>query len=67
MQKKWGLDLNGIKVIEPKEIREKYPNTLVITASKLYSGEIRRQLLELGIKEEEIYLCDVGTTIPQYL
>ncbi|EOS39861.1 hypothetical protein C808_00831 [Lachnospiraceae bacterium M18-1] len=66
-KEKWGLDLNGIKVIEPKEIREKYPNTLVITASKLYSGEIRRQLLELGIKEEDIYLCDVGTTIPQYL
>lgn len=64
---KWGLELNGVKVIKPKEIRERFPNTLVIVASKLHSGEIRRQLLEMGMKGEDIYLCDVGMTIPQYL
>lgn len=66
-KEKWGLLLNGIQIIEPKEIIEKYYNRLVIIASMLYSEEIRQQLLEMGIKKENIYLCDVGRTIPQYL
>lgn len=66
-EEKWGLVLNGIPIIEPKEIMGKYENVLVIIASMLYSEEIRRQLSEMGIQGEHIYLCDVGKTIPQYL
>lgn len=66
-EEKWGLALNGIPIIEPKEIVGKYKNRLVIIASMLYSEEIRRQLSEMGIQEKHIYLCDVGKTIPQYL
>ena len=66
-KEKWGLFLNGIPIIEPKEIISKYQNALVIIASMLYSEEIRRQLSEMGIQEEHIYICDVGRTIPQYL
>lgn len=66
-KEKWGLLLNGIRIIEPKEIIEKYQHVLVLIASMLYSEEIRQQLLKMGIKEENIYLCDVGMTIPQYL
>lgn len=66
-KEKWGMVLNGIRIIEPKEIAEKYQNILIIVASMLYSEEIRRQLLEMGIKEDDIYICNVGKTIPQYL
>lgn len=87
-KEKWELVLNGIPIIEPKEIMGRYKNgnkkdiprsmplcggqeqsdtLLVIIASKLYSEEIYRQLLEMGIQKEHIYLCDVGMTIPQYL
>lgn len=66
-REKWGRMLNGIPVLEPREITEKYPNALVIVASMLYGKEIQEKLLEMKIRKENIYICDVGATIPRYL
>lgn len=50
----WGTLLNGISVVSPDEAAKKYPDALWIIANRYHQEEIRKQIVEMGIKTENI-------------
>lgn len=53
-----GTKLNGHTVLSPKEAVQKFHNAVYFVANVNHSGEIRDQMLKLGIKKENIFICN---------
>lgn len=51
---KWNKTLDGIKILNPKEVNANIGETRYIVASNLYSHEIKAQLLQYGVLEDHI-------------
>jgi FkbM family methyltransferase len=43
----WGMDIDGIKIISPEELRKNYPNNPILIASLLYETEISEMLRKM--------------------
>ncbi|MDB9822149.1 FkbM family methyltransferase [Deltaproteobacteria bacterium] len=43
----WGMDIDGIKIISPEELRKKHPNNPILVASLLYETEIHEMLCKM--------------------
>lgn len=52
----WGTELYGKQVYSPKECAQRFKNSKFIIANKFYKDEIKKQLIELGIEENNIVL-----------
>lgn len=50
----FGAAVQGLEVIDPENAARTYPDAVYVTANRNGWPDIRRQLLELGIKEEQI-------------
>lgn len=53
-EKMWGKELNGVGIISPSEVIEKYPDALYVIANKNHRKEICKQLVDAGIAEKKI-------------
>lgn len=53
-EKKKNTTLNGVNVLLPEEAIRKYSQAYIIIASDIYYDEIKNQVLEMGIEEENI-------------
>lgn len=51
---KWDKMIDGIRIFNPEEARNKNHNTRYIVANNLYSQNMKSQLLQYGITEEHI-------------
>lgn len=54
-----GILMDGVYILSPDEAVEKYTDALFIVTAVLYSDEIIRQLISLGIQIEQISLFDI--------
>ncbi|MCI8834466.1 MAG: glycosyltransferase [Ruminococcus sp.] len=52
----WHTERDGFLVYAPTECVKKFPGHIYIIANKRYGKEIERQLLDLGIRESNIFL-----------
>lgn len=55
-EKYWNTMQDSIPVLPPIQTVKKYPDVSYIIANKLHSQDIKKQLLEYGIVEENMYL-----------
>lgn len=54
--------INGIKVLLPKDAVRLYPNACYIIVSKLYENEMLSQLIHFGIEIDNIRIFNVDST-----
>lgn len=54
---KWDQQINGLPVLSPKAGVERYPNAVFIVANVNYASEMKGQLREMGVKEQNIIIC----------
>lgn len=66
-QSLWHADVQGIKVIAPKEAVRTYSDAEYVIANLRGRTEIHKQLLELGIDEEQIYQYQSDVDIRLFL
>ncbi len=52
----WGNELDGIKIVSPSNIPTFGENIFIVVANELHHQEIKKQLLELGVKEGSIII-----------
>ena len=52
----WQTERDGFLVYAPPECVKKFPGHIYIIANKKYGKEIERQLLDLGVRESNIFL-----------
>lgn len=43
----WGMDIDGIKIISPEELKKNYPDTPILVASAFYDTEIYEMLCKM--------------------
>jgi len=55
-EKLWGSKFHGYEVFEPAKAVERYPDAFYMIANKYHWDEIKKQLLQLGVSEENIYV-----------
>lgn len=56
----WGMELDGCKIVSPKQAVESYPDALFVVANKLHGEEIAAQLKGMGVRTEMIYIYMVA-------
>lgn len=54
---KWDQQINGLSVLSPEAGVKRYPNAIFIVANVNYANEMKKQLWELGVKEQNIIIC----------
>lgn len=52
----WGTDYRGVQVLSVEETHERYPSALFIVASVYFGMSMKTQLLNLGVKDENIFM-----------
>ena len=57
---KWNTVVNGIEIISPEMALKRYSDDLYIIANKLHAGDIKSQLLRMGIAEEQIMIYEMN-------
>lgn len=55
----WGSHLYDTQIFSPREALGLYPNACYIVANKKHAEEMKKQLLSLGGKEEQIFVFSV--------
>lgn len=50
---------SGLPIISPHQMIQQYPDANIIVCSMNYKGEIIKELIQLGIPEEQIYCRDM--------
>ncbi len=50
----WGTSVDNIEILSPADTIKKFPNANYVIINKYYSDDIKNQLIEFGIKEENI-------------
>lgn len=56
-RKKWGKEIESILVESPDKVANLYPQAFYIIANVHHSQEMKRQLIQLGVKETNIIIC----------
>ena len=54
----WGIQKYNLSIYSPSECTKRYSNDYYVIANKKYSKEMQKQLLDLGIKMDHIYIMD---------
>ncbi len=52
----WGKTLEGIEIVAPEKIKMFGENMYIVVANELHHQEIRKQLIDMGIKTESILI-----------
>jgi glycosyltransferase involved in cell wall biosynthesis len=55
---KWNKNINDLLVLSPYEAVKKYPNAVYIIANATYDMQMKKQLINLGVKEPYIIVCN---------
>jgi glycosyltransferase involved in cell wall biosynthesis len=55
---KWNNNINDLLVLSPNEAVKKYPNAVYIIANATYDTQMKKQLMDLGVKEPYIIICN---------
>ncbi len=55
---KWNRKMNGILVLPPEEGVRKYPDAVFMIANAVHDQEMKAQLEGMGVKEEQIIICN---------
>lgn len=53
---KWNTEWNGMMVLSPQECIKRYPNAVYLVASVAFFQEMKDQLIQSGIQEENILI-----------
>lgn len=48
-ERKWGSDVEGIKILSPAQLKERYSEKTVVQISTVFSKEVEKQLQALGM------------------
>lgn len=51
----WGNEIQGIRILSPKDAVANYPDEVYVIANKRYTAEIRNQLQELNVPTAHIF------------
>ncbi len=54
---KWNRRIGGLMILMPAEGVKKYPNAIYIIANAVHADDMCEQLVQLGIREEQIIVC----------
>lgn len=52
----WGTRIKGYEILSPKEAVQQYAEALYIVANKLHAQEIEKQLQDMGIQKDKIFV-----------
>ena len=64
----WGKKEGNLKIMEPEKAAALYPDAVYIVANATYYEEMKKQLLEYSIMEENIVECfDYGFLLSNVL
>ena len=61
--KKQGTKLNGKEVLPLSIARERYKSAMYIVSNKIHSEEIFTYLVDQGISDEQIFVCDISKCV----
>ncbi len=64
---KWGKEIENILVESPDKVVDLYSQAFYIIANASHYHEMRGQLIQLGIKENNIIICNSQTTMKNVL
>lgn len=64
---KQGRTINGVKILSPNAAEQKFSGAVYLVANKKYGGQIRQQLMQMGVQENRIILCKVEELIDGFL
>lgn len=59
----WETAVQGIQIMSPDEAKRRYPNAIFLIAGKKYETEMREQMRELGVYEEQIFTYTAGQNV----
>ncbi|MCH5339469.1 MAG: hypothetical protein J1E03_11855, partial [Acetatifactor sp.] len=62
-----GKFINGVRVYNPGEAMQNYPDAVYLIANKKYGTEIGKQLSDSGVEEARIIYCRVEELIDGFL
>lgn len=55
---KWNEEINGLRILSPDEGVKRYPHAVYIVANAAHGWDMSKQLMKLGIKEDQIIICN---------
>ncbi len=55
---KWNTEINGLNILSPEEGVKRYPYAIYIIANAAHGSDMSKQLMQLGVKEDQIILCN---------